>query len=139
MSLPCNLMQLYENSFEFAAEMLRISPALPVRALTVTRKGVDAAGSMLGFLSAALPGILRRRPGLSGGDSETERKHVLQDKHKLKGLYLLTCHLHYQAFIISALDSCCAMPILSSTPRPTDLFCRFGVRRFLIYLLYGQI
>lgn len=45
--------------------------------LTVTRKGVAAVdvASMVGVvLSEELPGMLRRRPVLSGGDSEKQRE-----------------------------------------------------------------
>ena len=35
----------------------------------MTRNGVEAEGSMLGFFSDMLPGRLRREPGLSWGDS----------------------------------------------------------------------
>lgn len=38
----------------------------------MTRNGVEAEGSMLGFFSDMLPGRLRREPGLSWGDSVKE-------------------------------------------------------------------
>lgn len=51
--------------------------------LTVTRKGVAAAevASMVGVaLSAGLPGMLRRRPVLSGGDSvDTGRTFISKE------------------------------------------------------------
>lgn len=49
--------------------------------LTVTRKGAAAAdaGSMVGVaLSAGLPGTLRRRPVLSGGDSVEAGRRVVK-------------------------------------------------------------
>lgn len=49
--------------------------------LTVTRKGAAAAGvaSMVGVaLSAGLPGMLRRRPVLSGGDSVDVRRTLIR-------------------------------------------------------------
>lgn len=49
--------------------MLPCGKALGGQTLTVTRKGVVAAGSMVGFRSATPLGILRLCPHLSGGDS----------------------------------------------------------------------
>lgn len=57
--------------------------------LTVTRKGVAAVdvASMVGVvLSEELPGMLRRRPVLSGGDSAKKRERSLKcgEKYMLK-------------------------------------------------------
>ena len=55
--------------------------------LTVTLKGVaavDVASMVGGFLSEELPGMLRRRPDLSGGDSANRHRNVSQLKDQFQ-------------------------------------------------------